>query len=200
MSASPIGSSSNNNLFEKPLGAGLDAAFTPWARTLSPAYRTTLRFLSSSVFLHPQQFTIALDRPIKEALIDDNPNENHRLLRHLRKITKPEITLKALMLTVSNGPYFGMNFAVAPHQRMDDGLITATSFQPIQQDAALAAFCFDRFWTRDYRPKSIAFRVASLQISGPRKLPCISTELLKNISGPCRIECRKGALTVFRPS
>ena len=106
--------------------------------------------------------------------------------------------MKALMLTVSNGPYFGMNFAIAPHERMDDGLLTATVFSRYSKIQLWWHFMSIAFGRREYRPKTIAFRVASLQIGGPRPLPVHLDGTPQKNLWPLQIECRKGALTVFQ--
>ena len=71
---------------------------------------------------------LALDRPAYDAVVRGSTNESHRLIRFLKRNQKSNLTLSALMIIVSNGPYFGMNFAVAPEQRMDDGLLTVSVF------------------------------------------------------------------------
>ena len=75
------------------------------------------------------------------------------------------------MVIVSNGPYFGMNFAVAPEERMDDGLLTVSVFSRYSKLQLWWHFASIAFGRREYSPKSIAFRVARLQVDGPRKLP-----------------------------
>jgi diacylglycerol kinase family enzyme len=71
---------------------------------------------------------LVLDRPASDALVRGSTNENHRLIDFLTQNRRSNLTPSALMLTVSNGPYFGMNYAVAPEQRVDDGLLTVSVF------------------------------------------------------------------------
>jgi hypothetical protein len=71
------------------------------------------------------------------------------------------------MLIISNGPYFGMNFAVAPDERMNDGLLTVSVFSRYSKLQLWWHFASIAFGRREYCPKSIAFRVAR-SVVGPR--------------------------------
>ena len=102
------------------------------------------------------------------------------------------------MLTVSNGPYFGMNYAVAPEQRMDDGLLTVSVFSRYSKLQLWWHFASIAFGRREYSPKSIAFRVAKLRVDGPRKLPVHLDGSPQKDLWPFDVECKKGALLVFR--
>ena len=102
------------------------------------------------------------------------------------------------MLIVSNGPYFGMNFAVAPDERMDDGLFTVSVFSRYSKIQLWWHFASIAFGRREYSPKSIAFRVARLRVGGPRKLPVHLDGSPQRDLWPLDVECKKGALHVFR--
>ena len=79
------------------------------------------------------------------------------------------------MLIVSDGPYFGMNFAVAPDERMDDGLLTVSVFSRYSKLQLWWHFASLAFGRREFCPRSIAFRVASLKVGGPRSCRSSST-------------------------
>jgi diacylglycerol kinase family enzyme len=87
------------------------------------------------------------------------------------------------MLTISNGPYFGMNYAVAPEQRMDDGLLTISVFSRYSKLQLWWHFASIAFGRREYSPKSIAFRVAKLRVDGPKNCLFASMAQLKRIFG-----------------
>lgn len=189
----------NGQPFFESMGAGLDAALYPMSEDIKSGRLSKLAdFFHRAYQFEPQPFTITLDRPASEALVQSQVNQSHHLFRHVRRIHREEIRLKALMLTVSNGPYFGMNFAIAPHERMDDGMMTATVFSRYSKLQLWWHFVSIAFGRRDYRPKSIAFRVAKLQIGGPSKLPVHLDGTPQENLWPLEIECRKGALNVFR--
>jgi diacylglycerol kinase family enzyme len=58
-----------------------------------------------------------------------------------------------------------------------------------------ASIAFGRW---EYSPKSIAFRVAKLRVDGPRKPPVHLDGSPQKDLWPLDVECKKGALRVFR--
>jgi diacylglycerol kinase (ATP) len=145
-----------------------------------------------------QKFVLALDRPTCDAIVRASTNENHRFIDFLTRNRRSSLTLSALMLTVSNGPYFGMNYAVAPEQRMDDGLLTVSVFSQYSKLQLWWHFTSIAFGRREYSPKSVAFRVAKLRVDGPRKLQVHLDGSPQKDLWPFEVECKKGALRVFR--
>jgi diacylglycerol kinase (ATP) len=189
----------NGRPFFESLGSGLDAALYPVSEDIKAGRLSRLfDFFHRAYHFKPQPFTLTLDRPVHEALVHGHVNESHHLFRHMRSIKRNEVRMKALMLTVSNGPYFGMNFAIAPQERMDDGLLTVTVFSRYSKLQLWWHFVSIAFGRRDYRPKSIAFRVASLQVGGSQPLPVHLDGTPQDNLWPLQIECRKAALNVFR--
>jgi hypothetical protein len=157
-----------------------------------------LDFLRRAYRFRRQIFSLTLDRPVCEALVHVANNESRHLFQALARNRTPSILLSALMITVSNGPFFGMNFAIAPHERMDDGLLTVSVFSrysKLQLWWHLASIAFDR---REYRPKSIAFRVAKLRLAGPSKLPVHLDGTPAEDLWPVDMECKRAVLRVFR--
>jgi diacylglycerol kinase family enzyme len=190
----------NERPFFECLGAGLDAALYPLGEEIkSGSFRRWIDLFRRAYRFRPQKFSLILDRPLARAISSGSANESRHLLRRLAGNQKSEITLSALMLTVSNGPYFGMNFAVAPDQRMDDGLLTVTIFSRYSKLQLWWHFLSIAFGRREYDPKSITLRVERLRISGPRPLPVhLDGSPQKNL-WPVDAACRPAALQVFRP-
>lgn len=189
----------NGALFFECLGSGLDAALYPISEDIKSGHLSRFfDFCRRAYSFRKQRFTLTFDRPINEALSRDTINESRHLIQRLGRNNTSELTLSALMLTVSNGPYFGMNFAIAPHQRMDDGLLTVTVFSRYSKLQLWWHFFSVAFGRRDYRPKSISFRVSKIQIGGPRKLPVHLDGTPQKGLWPLEIECLPGALAVFR--
>ena len=189
----------NGKPFFECLGSGLDAALYPLGEEIkSGRVHRLVDFLRRAYRYRRQRFVLTLDRPVCDALAHVSNNENHRLVHFLRRNRKSSLTLSALMIIVSNGPYFGMNFAVAPDQRMDDGLFTISVFSRYSKIQLWWHFASIAFGRREYRPKSIAFRVARVQVGGPRKLPVHLDGSPQNDLWPLNAECKKGALRVFR--
>ena len=119
----------NGKPFFECLGSGLDAALYPLGEEIKSGRVHRLLDLTRRAYHYRRQkFVLALDRPASDALVRGSTNESHRLIHFLTRNRGSNLTLSALMLIVSNGPYFGMNYAVAPEQRMDDGLLTVSVF------------------------------------------------------------------------
>ena len=189
----------NGRPFFECLGSGLDAALYPLSEEIkSGRLHRIVDFLRRAYRFHRQRFVLELDRPACNALTRATTNESHRLVRFLERNKSPASRSQRLMLIVSNGPYFGMNFAVAPEERMDDGLLTVSVFSRYSKVQLWWHFASIAFGRREYSPKSIAFRVARLQVTGPRKLPVHLDGSPHDDLWPLEIECRKGALRVFR--
>jgi diacylglycerol kinase (ATP) len=189
----------NGKPFFECLGSGLDAALYPLGEEIkSGRIHRVMDFLRRAYRFPRQTFSLRLDRPVSDALVHVSNNESRHLFDVLTRNRQSQIRLSALMITVSNGPYFGMNFAIAPHERMDDGLLTVSVFSRYSKLQLWWHFASIAFERREYRPKSIAFRVTKLQVDGPRKLPVHLDGNPQQDLWPLDIECRKGALRVFR--
>jgi diacylglycerol kinase (ATP) len=187
----------NKKPFFECLGSSLDAALYPLGEEIkSGRVHGLLDLIRRAYHYRRQKFLLALDRPACDALVRGSTNESHRFIDVLTRNRRSNLTLSALMLTVSNGPYFGMNYAVAPEQRMDDGLLTVSVFSRYSKVQLWWHFASIAFGRREYSPKWIAFRVAKLRVDGPRTLPVHLDGSLQKDLWP--FECKKGALRVFR--
>ena len=190
----------NGKPFFECLGSGLDAALYPLGEEIkSGRVHRLIDFMRCAYHYRRQKFVLALDRPAGDALVHGSTNESHRLIHSLTR-KRSNLSLSALMLTVSNGPYFGMNYAVAPEQRMDDGLLTVSVFSRYSKLQLWWHFASIAFGRREYSPKTITFRVAKLRVDGPRKLPVRLDGSPQEDLWPLDVECKKGALRVFRKS
>jgi diacylglycerol kinase (ATP) len=189
----------NGRPFFECLGSGLDAELYPLSEEIkSGRVHRLIDLLRRAYSFRRPEFVLTLDRPASDALTHVSANESHHLFDALTRNRRSSISLSALMVTVSNGPYFGMNFAIAPHERMDDGLLTVSVFSRYSKLQLWWHFASIAFGRREYRPKSIAFRVARLQIGGPRELPVHLDGMPQKDLWPLDVECQKGVLRVFR--
>jgi diacylglycerol kinase (ATP) len=189
----------NGRPFFECLGSGLGAALYPITEEIkSGQLSRILDFLRRAYSFRRQIFSLRLDRPICDALVHVSNNESRHLFQALARDRTSSIILSALTITVSNGPFFGMNFAIAPHERMDDGLLTVSVFSRYSKLQLWWHFASIAFGRREYRPKSIAFRVAKLRLAGPSKLPVHLDGTPVEDLWPIDMECRKAVLRVFR--
>lgn len=82
------------------------------------------------------------------------------------------IRTRALMITVSNGPYTGPAMTVAPDARLDDGHFDVRIFRrfsKVQLIRHLASIAFGR---RRYAPEVSTFRSARVRVESAHPLPC----------------------------
>jgi diacylglycerol kinase (ATP) len=188
----------NGKPFFECLGSGLDAALYPLGEEIKSGRPDRwIDLLRKAWRYRRQRFQLTLDRPVREALVRGAPNES-RLVHLLRRKRSGQILLSALMVVVSNGPYFGMNFHVAPHARPDDGHLTVTVFSRYSKLQLWWHFLSIAHGRREYRPTTVAFCVRKLRISGPRPLPVHLDGHPEKELWPLDIECRKGAIRIFR--
>jgi len=182
----------NGQPFLECVGAGLDAALFPLGDEIKEGQFLRWFTLMRRAWTYPkQQFELIFDRPVGEAVAPGQPRT-----RHLRKFHGKSLRISALMVTASNGPYYGMNFAVAPSARVDDGLITVSVFKRFSKLELWWHFFSISFGRRAYSPKTITFRVGSLEIRGPERLPT-HRDGSPAEDWPLKVECRRGALKVF---
>ncbi len=72
---------------------------------------------------------------------------------------------RALLTTVSNGPYIGLGFTVAPAARLDDGLFDVRIFRGFSRLELFRYFIAIAFGRRRYSPKIETYRSARVHIS-----------------------------------
>ena len=82
------------------------------------------------------------------------------------------VRTRALMVTISNGPYTGLGFTVAPQAHLDDGLFDVQLFQGFSRWELLRHFTAIAFGKRRYSPKIRSFRSSHVRVTSVRPLPC----------------------------
>ncbi|CAN5814889.1 YegS/Rv2252/BmrU family lipid kinase [soil metagenome] len=189
----------NGKPFFECAGIGLDAALFPFGEQIkSGNFARWFTMLRRAYFYKPRRFTLTLDRPLRQALQRGAPHENHRFAKKLTHSERWNLTTSALMISVSNGPLFGMNFAIAPDARMDDGLLTISIFRRYNKLELWWHFLSIAQGRRAYSPKTITLRVAKMSISAQRPAHVHLDGSPAKI-WPLEVECRPAALEVFRP-
>lgn len=187
----------NGRPFFECLGAGLDASLFPLGEEIKAGrLGRWFQFLRRAASYQRPRFVIEFDRPASEALSHNTTNESRRLVKKFSHDLHHRIEICALMVTVSNGPYFGMNFAVAPEERMDDGLLTVSVFHRYSKVQLFWRFASIARGRRGYCPKSVAFRVARLRLSAEAPV-AVHLDGTPQDLWPLEIECRQGVLKVF---
>ena len=109
-----------------------------------------------------------------------------------------QISSRALMVTVSNGPYTGIGFTVAPQADLEDGRFDLTIFRRFSRWELIRHFRAIAFGRQQYTPKAETFRARSVEITSAHPLPARadSTDLG---STPVRFAVMPAALRVLAP-
>lgn len=81
------------------------------------------------------------------------------------------VRTRALMVVVSNGPYIGLGFTVAPAARLTDGLFDVRVFQGFTRWELLRHFTTIAFGRRAYSPRIATYRSATVYIATAKPLP-----------------------------
>ena len=82
------------------------------------------------------------------------------------------VRTRALMVTISNGPYTGLGFTVAPQARLDDGFFDVHLFQGFSRWELIRHFAAIAFGRRRYSPKIRSFRSSHVRVTSVHPLPC----------------------------
>lgn len=190
----------NGRPFFECVGVGLDAALFPIGEEIkSGGFTRWIEFFRRAITYPRSTFELEIDRPLREALISKACTGGHparRWRRLLGRTARTKIRLRALMITVSNGPYYGANFAVAPHARVDDERLTVTIFKRYRKRELFWHFFSIRAGRRIYAPRVVALAVEHVKISGPGPLPVHADGSPAEI-WPVELRIRARALQVF---
>lgn len=109
------------------------------------------------------------------------------------------LTTRALAVTISNGPYTGLGFTVAPNARLDDGKFDVCVFSRFSRTELIRHFRSIAFGRRQFSPKVRSYRSARVQIEGVHPLPCrADAEDLGTT--PITYQIKPGALKVIAPA
>jgi diacylglycerol kinase (ATP) len=79
---------------------------------------------------------------------------------------------RALMVTISNGPYTGLGMTVAPEARLDDGRFDVVVFRHYSKLELLRHLGAIAFGRRQYAPHVRTVRSARVRVESARPLPC----------------------------
>lgn len=189
----------NGQPFFECAGVGLDAALFPYGEEIKSGIFSRVSDALRRAFTYPRrEFLLELDRPVRDAVARAARAASTRWPAHLRRSESRELRVRAHMITISNAPFYGMNFTVAPEQRMDDGMLTVTVFHNYSKRQLLVHFLSISFGRRPYVPRAGVLRVEGLKVDGARPMET-------HLDGsplrvwPLAVRCRPRALDVFAP-
>lgn len=109
-----------------------------------------------------------------------------------------EVSTRALMVTVSNGPYTGAGMTVAPDARLDDGLFDVRVFRGFSKWELLRHLGSIAFGRRRYSPHISTYRSSRVRITSRHPLPARADSHDLGTT-PVTFEMRPAALRVVVP-
>lgn len=108
------------------------------------------------------------------------------------------IRTRALLVTISNGPYTGIGFTVAPEARLDDGLFDVRVFHGFSRWELVRYFAAIAFGKRHFSPKIATYRSTHVHIVTAHPLPC-RADAIDLGHTPVTFGARHAALRVVVP-
>jgi diacylglycerol kinase (ATP) len=110
-----------------------------------------------------------------------------------------QIRTRALMVTVSNGPYSGAGMMVAPGARLDDGLFDVRVFRRFSKPRLIRHLLSIAFGRYRYAPEVDTYRSRSVRIESAHPLPARADSRDLGTT-PVTFVTRPGALRVVVPA
>lgn len=108
------------------------------------------------------------------------------------------VRTRALMITVSNGPYTGAGLTVAPAARVDDGRFDVRVFRRFSKWTLLRHLASIAFGRRRFAPEVTTYRSRVVGVESVRPLPC-RADAHDLGTTPVQFETRPGQLRVVIP-
>lgn len=187
----------NGEPFFECVGCGLDAALFPTGEAIKQGGIWKWLDLFRMAYLYRRnRYNLILDRPVEETLQDQSLNFDTRSWRRYSKGNRQNISVRALLVTVSKGPYYGMNFAVAPDQTMEDDALTISLFHRYSKWELWLHFFSIAFGRRSYNPKTVVLRASTVTIKGKKPIPT-HLDGRNHQEWPLEISVHSAALEVF---
>jgi diacylglycerol kinase (ATP) len=151
--------------------------------------------MHAAMFRYAQQFDrgdyLAILRTIWVAI-------RYRPARMTIQLDDEEVRTRALMVTVSNGPYTGAGMTVAPDARLDDGAFDVRVFRGFSKPELLRHLLSIAFGRYKYSPHVSTYHSRRVRIETARPLPC-RADAHDLGTTPVEFTIRPGALRVVVP-
>lgn len=165
-----VGEANGEHYFLEAAGVGLDATLFPLGEEIKGGrWGRMFQALQLAMGYSPQQIRIQFDRTLDEARL--TPSTQRRFIRRRKIQQRQELRLKALLVVIANGPYYGTGFTVAPNASIDDGLLTLSIFRDFSKWELLRHFWSISKGQYNYSPKIETYRAAEVRLTSKAKLP-----------------------------
>lgn len=159
----------------------------------SPFYETASVGMNAAMFREAHQFEKGdYGSPLRVLWVAFR----YRPARMRLALDGEPLRTRALMITISNGPYTGVGMTVAPDARLDDGRFDVRVFRRFSKVELLRHLGSIAFGRRSYSPHVSTHRAQTVRVDSARPLPCRADS---HDLGTTPLECRvsAGALRVL---
>jgi diacylglycerol kinase (ATP) len=109
------------------------------------------------------------------------------------------VRTRALVTSVSNGPFAGMGFTVAPEARLDDGVFDVRVFERFSRWELLRHFVSIAAGHHRYEPRAQTLRSATVRMESARPLR-VRADGEEAGTTPIEVRVRPRALRVIAPA
>ena len=109
------------------------------------------------------------------------------------------VRTRALVTSISNGPFAGLGFTVAPGARLDDGLLDVRVFERFSRWELVRHFWSIAAGRRRYEPRVRTLRSATVSLRGASPLR-VRADGEEVGTTPVELRVRPGALRVIAPA
>jgi diacylglycerol kinase (ATP) len=109
------------------------------------------------------------------------------------------VRTRSLVTSVSNGPFVGMGFTVAPDARLDDGVFDVRVFERFSRWELLRHFLAIAAGRRRYEPRAETFRSATVRMESAHPLR-VRADGDEAGTTPVEVRVRRAALRVIAPA
>lgn len=165
-----VGIANDEHYFFEAAGVGLDAALFPLGEEIKGGrWGRMLQVAQLAMGYEPQRLRMLLDRPVAEAR--KNSTTRRGFVRRRLEKSRCELRVKALLIAIANGPYYGTGFTVSPDAIMDDGLLTVSIFRDFSKWELIRHFWSISKGQYNYSPKIETYHVAEVRLTSLAQLP-----------------------------
>jgi diacylglycerol kinase (ATP) len=124
----------------------------------------------------------------------------HRPARVRIEMDDESVETRALMLTISNGPYTGLGMTVAPSAKPDDGQFDVRVFRHYSKLELLRHLASIAFGRRAYTPHTSTYRTTWVRVESRRRSLPVRVDGVNIGRTPLECRVRPACLRVVAPS
>lgn len=181
--------------FFEAAGGGLDATLFPLGEQIKGGHWSRIvQFARLTRSYSARRIRLTFDCSVGEAVA---PERRHHYSK--RTLEGRSVGLRALIVAIANGPYYGGGFTVAPTARIDDGRLTVAIYRRFSKLELIRHFVSISRGQRHYSPKVETFRAAEVRLTSDKPL-ALHADGEPCGEAPAAFRCEPQALRVFAPA